>query len=145
MSKTPNTIEFKFQRTISALPSDACDAWLSPQVPGNPWNMADKLILQPKVGGLFYWALKGTTHYGRFMEVDRSHRIQQSWVSPSTLGEESTVTVSFEKNGIDAVHQALATRCIEGPHLGNLGLLLSGRIRHLDGRVLRALASLLLR
>jgi uncharacterized protein YndB with AHSA1/START domain len=111
MTKTAKTIEFKFERTIPAPPGEVFDAWLNPKVPGNPWNMADKLILNPKVDGFFYWAIKKTAHYGRFTEVSRACRIQHTWVSPNTLGEETTVTVTFEKKGEDTlmtlVHSAL--------------------------------------
>jgi uncharacterized protein YndB with AHSA1/START domain len=96
MSK-PKTIEFRFERTIPAPPGEVFEAWLNPKVPGNPWNMADKLILQPKLDGMFYWAIKGTAHYGRFTEMDRPNRIEHTWVSPHTMGEESTVKLTFEK------------------------------------------------
>jgi len=99
MSKTAKTIEIKLARTIPARPNEVFDAWLDPKIPGNPWNMADKLILNPKVDGLFYWATKKTAHYGRFTQVDRPARLQHTWVSPNTLGEESIVTVTFEKKG----------------------------------------------
>jgi len=99
MRTAAKTLEFQFQRTIPASPGEVFDAWLDPKVPGNPWNMADKLILFPKVDGLFYWAVKKTAHYGRFTAVERPARIQHTWVSPNTLGEESTVTVTFEKAG----------------------------------------------
>ena len=65
--------------------------------------MADKLLLTPKVDGFFYWSVKGTSHYGRFTEVERPGRIQHTWVSPNTLGEESTVTVTFLKKGQDTL------------------------------------------
>jgi uncharacterized protein YndB with AHSA1/START domain len=103
MSKSAKTIEFRLERTIPALPGDVFDAWLNPKVPGNPWNMAEKLILDAKVDGLFYWAVRGIAHYGRFTEVNRPNRIQHTWISPSTLGEESTVTVTFEKKGKDTL------------------------------------------
>jgi uncharacterized protein YndB with AHSA1/START domain len=96
MSK-PKTIEFRFERIIPAPPGEVFEAWLNPKVPGNPWNMADKLILQPKLDGMFYWAIKGTAHYGRFTEMVRPNRIKHTWVSPHTMGEESTVTLTFEK------------------------------------------------
>jgi uncharacterized protein YndB with AHSA1/START domain len=99
MKNPTKTIEFKFERTIPASPGEVFDAWLNPKIPGNPWNMADKLVLNPTVDGLFYWSVKGTSHYGRFTEVDRPGRIQHTWVSPHTLGEESTVTVTFRKKG----------------------------------------------
>jgi uncharacterized protein YndB with AHSA1/START domain len=73
MKKT-KTIEFKFERTISASPGEVFDGWLNPRIPGNPWNAAEKFTLDPKVDGLFYWTLKGTSHYGRFTEVERPGR-----------------------------------------------------------------------
>src|SRR6201988_5029100 len=97
MSRATKTIELKCERTIPAPPDEVFDAWLNPKIPGNPWNAAEKFTLDPKVGGLFYWTLKGTSHYGRFTEIERAGRIQHTWVSPNTLGEESTVTVTFKK------------------------------------------------
>jgi uncharacterized protein YndB with AHSA1/START domain len=93
------TLEFKFERTIPAPPSEVFAAWLNPQIPGNPWNAADKLVLDPKVDGLFYWRKTGTSHYGRFTKVERPDRIEHTWVSPNTLGEESTVSVTFKRQG----------------------------------------------
>lgn len=99
MNKSNKTIEVKLERMIPAPPKDVFAAWLNPEIPGNPWNAAEKFILDPKVDGLFYWALKGTSHYGRFTEMNRPSRIQHTWVSPNTLGEETTVTVTFMKEG----------------------------------------------
>lgn len=99
MNKSAKSIEIKVERTIPAPVSEVFDAWLNPKIPGNTWNAADKFILDPRVDGLFYWTLKGTSHYGRFTEIDRPGRIQHTWVSPNTLGEESTVTVMFKKQG----------------------------------------------
>jgi len=99
MNKSTKTPEFKFERTIPAPPDEVFDAWLNPKIPGNPWNAAEKYILGPKVDGLFYWTLRGTSHYGRFTVVERPGRIQHTWVSPYTLGEESMVTVTFKKTG----------------------------------------------
>jgi uncharacterized protein YndB with AHSA1/START domain len=99
MNNSGKTLEFRFERTILAPSDEVFDAWLNPKIPGNPWNAAEKFILDPKVDGLFYWALKGTAHYGRFTQVDRPSRIQHTWVSPNTLGQESTVTLTFQKQG----------------------------------------------
>jgi uncharacterized protein YndB with AHSA1/START domain len=96
-STTP--LELTVERTISAAPAEVFDAWLDPKVPGTPWNAAERFIVDVKVDGLFYWTLKGTSHYGRFTEIERPRRIQHTWVSPNTLGYESTVTVTFAKTG----------------------------------------------
>ena len=99
MKTNGKTIEFKFERTIPASPEELFDGWLNPKTPGNPWNAAEKFILDPRVDGLFFWHITGTSHYGRFTEVERPGRIQHTWVSPNTLGKESKVTVSFKRQG----------------------------------------------
>jgi uncharacterized protein YndB with AHSA1/START domain len=99
MHEPKKNIEVKVERIIPASPGEVFDAWLDPKIPGNPWNMADKLLLNPQVDGFFYWAIKGTPHYGRFTEVERPGRIQHTWMSPNTSGLESTVTVTFQKKG----------------------------------------------
>jgi uncharacterized protein YndB with AHSA1/START domain len=99
MNESMKKIGFQFERTIPAPPGKVFDAWLNPKIPGNPWNAADKFMLDPKVDGLFYWGRIGTSHYGRFTKVERPGRIEHTWVSPNTLGEESTVTVTFKKQG----------------------------------------------
>jgi uncharacterized protein YndB with AHSA1/START domain len=96
------TIEFEFERTIHASPSQVFDAWLSPGVAGTPWSVADKLMLDPTVDGLFFLAVKGATmipHFGRFLVVERPRRIEHTWMSPNTSGVESKVTVTFDKSG----------------------------------------------
>ncbi len=103
MNNAKKTIEVKVERTIAAPPTRVFDAWLNPKVPGNPWNMADKLILNPKVDGFFYWLVHGTPHYGRFTEVRRPARIQHTWMSPYTSGLESKVSISFKKKGDDTL------------------------------------------
>jgi len=67
--------------------------------PRQSWNAAEESILDLKVDGLFYWTLKGTSHYGRFTEIERPGRIQHTWISPKTLGQESIGTLTFKKQG----------------------------------------------
>lgn len=97
MANSKKTLELTFERTIPASPAEVYDAWLNPTVPGTTWHEHDKLILNPKVDGLFYWLVKGNAHFGRFTAVERPARIQYTWMSRYTLGEESTVTVTFAK------------------------------------------------
>ena len=99
MSESKKTIEVTVERTIPASLNEVFDAWLDTKIPGNPWNMAEKLLLNPQVDGFFYWMVKGTPHYGRFTELERPGRIQHTWMSPNTSGLESTVTLTFAKQG----------------------------------------------
>jgi uncharacterized protein YndB with AHSA1/START domain len=103
MENSNRTLEFRFERTIQAPLTEVFDGWLDPKIPGNPWNAAEKFLLTAKVDGLFFWTLKGTSHYGRFTVFERPARIQHTWVSPKTLGKESTVTVTFTRKGEDTL------------------------------------------
>ncbi len=97
------TIEVTVERIIPAPPGKVFDAWLNPKVPGTPWNMADKLLFTPTVDGFFYWAIRGTPHYGRFTAMERATLLAHTWMSPNTSGLESTVTVTFRAQGQDTV------------------------------------------
>ena len=100
MTTSTKTVDIKLERTIPGSPNEVFDAWLDPRIPGTPWHENEKLIVTAKVDGLWYWrSLGGTPHYGRFMDIDRPRRIQHSWMSPNTLGVESLVTVTFQKQG----------------------------------------------
>ena len=93
------TIEVRVSRRIEAEPQVVFDAWLDPSVPGTTWHAAEKHILDARVDGLFFWSLRGTAHYGRFTVIDRPGRLQHTWMSPNTHGLESTVEVTFRKDG----------------------------------------------
>lgn len=103
MNGNKKTLTLKVERIITASAKEAFDGWLNPKIPGNPWNMGDKLILNPKVDGFFYWLVHGTPHYGRFTKMQKARQIQHTWVSPYTQGQESVVTVTFKKKGKDTL------------------------------------------
>jgi uncharacterized protein YndB with AHSA1/START domain len=103
MTTEMKTIEVTVERTISAPPEEVFDAWLDPKIPGTPWNEAEKFVLDPKVDGLFFWTVRGTSHYGRFTEIERASRMRHTWMSPNTAGLESVVTVTFRKQGKDTL------------------------------------------
>ena len=103
------TIEVKLTRTIPASPDEVFDAWLDPKCPGTPWSQADKVLLDLKVDGLFFFrSVKqadggGNPHYGRFTILDRPTKVQYTWMSPRTAGLESVVTVTFDGKGEDTL------------------------------------------
>jgi uncharacterized protein YndB with AHSA1/START domain len=103
MNNPTKTLEFKVERLIPAPPREVFDAWFDPKIPGNPWNAAEKFVLDPKVDGLFFWTLQGTSHYGLFTHVERPARIRHTWMSPKTLGQESVVTLTFQAQGEDTL------------------------------------------
>lgn len=101
MNQSINTTEITLNRTINASPDEVFDAWLDHTSPGSPWFGVPKAIVNPpKVDALFYsmYQLEGReiAHYGRFVTLDKPHKIQHTWVSEGTRGLESLVTLSFE-------------------------------------------------
>ena len=130
MSKDAKTIEIKVERTIPAARHRVFDAWLDPKAPGTPWSMAEKLLLNAQVDGLFYWLVRGTPHYGRFTELERGARIQHTWMSPYTHGLESTVTVTFQDKAgatvMTLVHSGLPDDSDGRSHEGAWGGILDG-------------------
>jgi len=101
--------ELTVSRTISAPAEDVFDAWMDSNTPGGPWFGADRAIMNPSVDGLFYHSIdhegRNWAHYGRFIALDRPRLIQHTWVSESTKGVESTVTVTLSLNTADALDQ----------------------------------------
>jgi uncharacterized protein YndB with AHSA1/START domain len=90
-------------RTIAAPAEEVFDVWIDAKSPGGPWFGAERVILNPVVDGLFYFAVKheGRTwpHYGRFLRIERPRRVEYTWVSEATKGLESIVVVTFEPRG----------------------------------------------
>ena len=113
------------------------DGWLNPKIPGNPWNMADKLIFNPQVDGFFYWNIEGSlpTTGGLRRSRDRLLRIRHTWMSPNTSGLESTVTVTLKKKGnstlMTLVHSGLPDTDGGRSHEKGWNYFLDGFLRYL--------------
>lgn len=108
MKPEMKTIDVELTRIIPASPLEVFDGWLDPHCPGTPWSLAAKLILDPKVDGLYYWLSINDSgehkpHYGRFTILDRPSQVQYTWMSPHTRGLESVVTVTFLSQGDDTL------------------------------------------
>jgi uncharacterized protein YndB with AHSA1/START domain len=101
------TTELTVTRTIAATPEEVYDVWIDPKSPGGPWFGATKSIVSVAVEGLFYLAIghesKMWPHFGRFVKLERPKVVEYTWMSESTKGLESTVTVYFEKQGADTL------------------------------------------
>ncbi len=110
MNQPAKTTEINLTRKINASPDEVFEAWLDSTSPGSPWFGVPKAIVNPpEVDGLFYsmYQLEGreVAHYGRFIALEKPHRIRHTWVSEATRGMESVVTLSFEpEEGKTRVH-----------------------------------------
>ncbi|HME06518.1 MAG TPA: hypothetical protein VKG25_05680 [Bryobacteraceae bacterium] len=51
-------IDITVTRTIPAPAESVFDVWIDPKSPGGPWFGAARVILNPVVDGLFYFAVK---------------------------------------------------------------------------------------
>jgi uncharacterized protein YndB with AHSA1/START domain len=95
--------EVTVSRTIPAPAEKVFDVWMDPKSPGGPWFGGDRVILNPVVDGLFYFAVKHEgriwPHYGRFLQIARPHRVEYTWMSEATKGAESIVDVTLEARG----------------------------------------------
>jgi uncharacterized protein YndB with AHSA1/START domain len=95
--------EITVTRLIPAAPAEVFDVWIDPKSPGGPWHGAARLIINPVVDGLFYFAVDHESrtwpHYGRFTAIERPGRIAYTWVSEATRGLESIVTLTFQPSG----------------------------------------------
>jgi uncharacterized protein YndB with AHSA1/START domain len=93
-------IDVTVSRLIPGPAANVFDVWLDPSCPGSPWHGAKKIIVSPVVDGLFFWghqhANRMLPHYGRFLRVERGKLLEHTWMSESTHGLESTVSISFE-------------------------------------------------
>ncbi len=80
-----NVTEVTVTRTIPASQERVFDAWMDPKSPGGPWFGAQRLILNPVVDGLYYWAVNHEgrvwPHYGRFLKIDRPRVVEYTWMS----------------------------------------------------------------
>lgn len=97
-----NLTDITVSRIIPA-PVEVFDLWMDPHSPGGPWSGSDRVILNPAVDGLFYLAVKheGRTwpHYGRFLQINRPHQVEYTWMSEATKGAESVVNVTLQSRG----------------------------------------------
>lgn len=100
-----NLIELTVSRTIPAPAEKVFDMWMNPKGPGGPWYGVERLIFNPTVDGLFYSLVKHQgsehPHYGRFLRIERPYRIEHTWMSKGTQGEESVVSITLDPRGDD--------------------------------------------
>lgn len=93
------TIDVTVMRVIRASAERLFELWMDPTSPGGPWFGATRLIIAPVVGGLFNFEVEHEgrvwAHYGRFVTLARPTTIAYTWMSESTQGLESIVTITL--------------------------------------------------
>ena len=96
-------IDITVTRLIPAPRELVFDVWMDTKSPGGPWYGAERVILNPVVDGLFYFAVKHEgriwPHYGRFIRIERPQWVEYTWMSEATKGVESVVALTFQPLG----------------------------------------------
>ncbi len=101
--KSDSTSSIEIRRRVAAPPAEVFDAWTDPEVFPS-WIAPDgRVLMTPKVDGLYYIAMlhegRVYPHYGRFLVMERPRRLEFTWMSESTEGNESTVALRFDPDG----------------------------------------------
>jgi uncharacterized protein YndB with AHSA1/START domain len=116
-----NLTDVTVKRVIPAPIASVFDVWMDPKSPGGPWFGVKRIIMNAAVDGLFYFSVehegRAWPHYGRFLQIERPHRVEYTWVSEATKGVESIVAVSFEP----VADQTEVTLCHSGVPDDELG------------------------
>jgi uncharacterized protein YndB with AHSA1/START domain len=93
------TFDLTVSRTVRGPAEAVFDVWLDPTSPGGLWFGVEKVIVNPVVDGLFYHVVRHENrlwpHYGRFLRLERGKTIQHSWMSESTHGLDTVVTITL--------------------------------------------------
>jgi uncharacterized protein YndB with AHSA1/START domain len=95
-------LDLTVSREIDATAEEVFGSWTDPSKLG-AWFGASRLIMDPVVDGLYYIAVdyqdRIWPHYGRFLKIERPRLVEQTWVSESTKGLESIVSLTIEPRG----------------------------------------------
>ncbi len=100
------------EKTINAPIERVFDAWLDPELLSRfmlpmPGMKHPRVTCDPRQGGDFeivmYVGDNEVPHTGRYLEVERPHKLAFSWVSPASR-DDSVVTLTFSETGEQGTH-----------------------------------------
>ena len=90
-------------RTYDASPERVFRAWTDANSAKAWLAMGGDASIDPRPDGLFYIGMpvngKIHPHYGRYLRVEAPRLLEFTWVSESTYGKESVVTIEFTPRG----------------------------------------------
>ncbi len=99
-------LTLKLSRHLLASPEAVFDAWITPSSMAqwlSPMTTAEVPHLDLKVGGTYQINMHGEgvdhVHTGKYIEIDRPHRLAFTWVSDGTGQEETLVTLEMMADG----------------------------------------------
>jgi uncharacterized protein YndB with AHSA1/START domain len=112
-------------RVVAAPPEEVFDAWTDPRslaVWMAPGSVRGSVVeAEAKVGGRFRIVMQGPDcdheHTGEYLVVERPRRLVFTWVSESTRGRPTTVSVELRARGRDEteltlVHEGLPDEAV---------------------------------
>lgn len=90
-------------RTYDASPERVFRAWTDTESARAWLAMGGDASLDPRPDGLFYlgmlWNGDIMPHYGRYLRVEAPRLLEFTWVSETTRGKETVVTIEFTPRG----------------------------------------------
>jgi uncharacterized protein YndB with AHSA1/START domain len=99
MTRSAKTLTVNLKRVIAGPPGEVFDAWMDPKKACNPWSYGKTLGLERKPATVFCVIMGSAgAHFGRILKLATGRRLQHTWMSRSTSGLESTVTLNFKKH-----------------------------------------------
>ena len=100
-----SALQLKIEKQLSVSPETVFDAWTTPSHMAAWYNpMGESEIPQHdlRVGGTYQIDMKGEgavyVHQGKFVEIDRPHKLVFTWISDGTGQKETLVTLQFKAN-----------------------------------------------
>jgi uncharacterized protein YndB with AHSA1/START domain len=113
-------------KLLPAPPERVFRAWTDEAEAAQWLANGGRVILQPRIDGLFYidmvYDAHTYPHYGRYLAVEPGRRLEFTWVSQGTEGKESIVEIRLEPHAAGTMlhlrHHGLPNEASADSHQG---------------------------